>query len=101
MFQGQTAPCVSAERDIAMLSNLILYRSLTQTQKAAATLERERVENRVIRVPRAIAGEGCSYCVRLTQRDLFRALACLAEKDLSPRRIYVTAGDGNFEEVRL
>ena len=84
-----------------MLSNLILYRSLTQTQKAAAVLEHEGVENRIIRVPRAIAGEGCSYCVRLAQRDLFRALACLAERELSPGRIYVTAGDGNFEEVRL
>ena len=84
-----------------MLSNLILYRSLTQTQKAGATLDREGVENRIVRVPRSISGEGCSYCVRLAQRDLFRALVLLAEKDLSPRRVYVTAGDGNFEEVRL
>ena len=84
-----------------MLSNLILYRSLTQTQKAGAALEREGIANRVIRAPRAISGEGCSHCVRLAQRDLFRALAFLAEIGLSPRRIYVTAGDGNFEEVRL
>ena len=84
-----------------MLSNLMLYRSLTQTQKANAALEREGIPNRVIRVPRAVSGDGCSHCVRLGQRDLFRALACLADMDLSPRRVYVTAGDGNFEEVRL
>jgi hypothetical protein len=84
-----------------MLSNLILYRSLTQTQKASSALEREGIPNRVIRTPRTIAGDGCSHCVRLSQRDLFRALAFLTDLDLSPQRIYVTAGDGNFEEVRL
>ena len=84
-----------------MLSNLILYRSLTQTQKASAALDRKGIRNRIIRAPRAVSGEGCSHCVRLAQWDLVRALAVLAELDLAPRRIYVTAGDGNFEEVRL
>lgn len=84
-----------------MLSNLILYPSLTQTQKSGAVLEREGIQNRIIRAPRMLSREGCSHCVRLAQRDLFRALAVLAEVNLTPRRIYVTAGDGNFEEVRL
>lgn len=84
-----------------MLSNLILYRSLTQTQKASAVLEREGIQNRIVRAPRAISGEGCSHCIRLAQRDLFRALEYLNEADLPPRLVYVTAGDGNFEEVNL
>ena len=84
-----------------MLSNLILYRSLTQTQMASAALGRERVQNHVIRAPRTIARDGCSYCIRLAQRDLFHALESLKKQDLLPRRIYVTAGDGIFEEVRL
>ena len=84
-----------------MLSNLILYRSLTQTQKAGAVLDRDGIRNVIVRAPKAISSEGCSHCIRLAQRDLFRALNFLTEADLSPRRIYVTAGDGNFEEVRL
>ena len=84
-----------------MLSNLILYRSLTQTQKASSALERKRIQNRIVRVPRALSGEGCSSCVRLAQYDLFRALEYLKRIDLPPRRIYVTAGDGNYEEVLL
>ncbi len=84
-----------------MLSNLILYRSLTQTQKASAVLEREGIQNHIIRAPRSISWEGCSHCIRLPQRDLFRALESLKRTELPPRRIYVTAGDGNFEEVRL
>ena len=84
-----------------MLSNLILYRSLTQTQKASSALEQERIQNRIVRVPRALAGEGCSSCVRLAQRDLYQALACLDRTGLKPRIIYVTAGDGNYEEVKL
>ena len=59
---GAGLALVSAGRDIAMLSNLILYRSLTQTQKASAALEREGIPNRVIRTPRAISGDGCSHC---------------------------------------
>ena len=84
-----------------MLSNLILYRSLTQTQMASVSLEKERIKNHIIRVPRMIAGEGCSYCLRLAQQDLFRALQHLKHHNLMPKRIYVTAGDGIFEEVRL
>lgn len=84
-----------------MLSNLILYRSLTQTQKASSVLDRDGIENRVIRAPKAVSVEGCSHCVRLAQRDLFRALDRLNMHGLFPRKVYVTAGDGNFEEVRL
>lgn len=92
---------VSTGRDLAMLSNLILYRSLTQTQKASAALDRESIPNRIIRAPKAISTEGCSHCIRLPQRDLFRALEHLKKTGQFPRRIYVTAGDGNFEEVHL
>lgn len=88
-------------RDLIMLSNLILYRSLTQTQKASAALDRIGIENRIIRAPKAVAGEGCSHCVRLAQRDLFRALEYLTQRGLLPSRVYVTAGDGNFEEVPI
>ncbi len=84
-----------------MLSNLILYRSLTQTQKASAALHRIGVENQIIRAPKTVAGEGCSHCVRLAQRDLFPALARLSEQGISPVRVYVTAGDGKFEEVPI
>ena len=84
-----------------MLSNLILFRSLTQTQKASTALDRESISNRIIRAPKAISTEGCSSCIRLPQRDLFQALACLKKIDLFPRRVYVTAGDGNYEEVYL
>ena len=88
-------------KEFAMLSNLILYRSLTQTQKASAALGREGIPNRVIRAPRAVSTEGCGHCVRLAQRDLFRALSYLNRIGLSPRRVFVTAGDGNYEEVPI
>jgi len=84
-----------------MLSTLILYRSLTQTQKASATLGQKGIKNRIVRTPGTIAGDGCSYCIRMEQRDLFRALEYLKRVDMSPNRLYVTAGNGNFEEVHL
>jgi len=84
-----------------MLSNLILYHSLTQTQKASSELTYEGIKNRIIRAPGKLSKEGCSYCIRISQRDLFRAYEFLQAKNLIPLRIFVTAGDGNFEEVHL
>ena len=84
-----------------MLSNLILYHSLTQTQKASSELTYVGIKNRIIRAPGKLSKEGCSYCIRISQRDLFCAYEFLQAQNLIPLRIFVTAGDGNFEEVRL
>ena len=84
-----------------MLINLLLYRSLTRAQRAAGILYAEGIQNTVIRAPKAVSGEGCGHSVRLAQRDLPRALSLLDSRGLEPRKIFVTAGDGNFEEVRI
>ena len=85
-----------------MLSNLILDRSLTQTQKAAAALEREGVENRVIRVPRVIAGEGCSYCasdMRLPVETLVTVIGNLIENAFESMNSKGPAYDGKKELI--
>lgn len=89
------------ERKCAMLYYLIVCRSLTFAQRTAASLERVGITTRILRSPTVIAGEGCSHCVKIIQRDLPKALQTLQKLSLSPKRIFITAGDGNYQEVDL
>ena len=84
-----------------MLYYLIVCRSLTDAQRTAAALERAGITARVLRSPKSIAGEGCSHSVKVSQRSLPDALRVLERAALRPKRIFVTAGDGSYQEVEL
>ena len=84
-----------------MLYYLIICRSLTYAQRTAAALERSGITARIQRTPSSIAGEGCSHCVRISQRYLPEALKALERAGLTPKRIYITAGEGSYQEVGL
>ena len=64
-------------------------------------LERAGISARILRSPKSIAGEGCSHCVKISQRSLPDALRILRRVDLTPKRIFITAGDGSYQEVEL
>ena len=68
-----------------MLYYLIVCRSLTYA----------------LRSPKSIAGEGCSHSVKISQRSLPEALLVLQRADLTPKRIFITAGAGSYQEVEL
>ena len=84
-----------------MLYYLIVCRSLTYAQRTAAALERAGISAYIMRSPKSIAGEGCSHSVKIAQRHLTQALQILNRAGLSPTRIYITAGDGSYQEVAL
>ena len=84
-----------------MLYYLIVCRSLTYAQRTAAALERAGITARVLRSPKSISGEGCSHSVRISKRALTDALRILQRVGLSPRRVYLSAGDGSYQEVPL
>ncbi len=84
-----------------MFIHLLLYRSTTRAQRASAALEREGIPNRVARAPKAVSGEGCSQSLQINQGYLQRALTVLKPLGMEPRRIFVSAGDENYEEVRF
>ena len=84
-----------------MLYYLIVCRSLTYAQRTAAALERTGITARVLRSPKSIAGEGCSHSVKISQRSLPEALLVLQRADLPPKRIFITAGAGSYQEVEL
>jgi len=89
------------ERNYAMLYYLIVCRSLTYAQRTAAALERAGITARILRSPKSVAGEGCSHSVKISQRKLPDALRVLERAGLSPKRVFITAGDGSYQEVEL
>lgn len=84
-----------------MLYYLIVCRSLTYAQRTAAALERAGITAHILRSPRSIAGEGCGYSVKISQRRLADALRVLHRVMLEPKRIFITTGDGSYREVEL
>ncbi len=84
-----------------MLYYLIVCRSLTSAQRTAAALERAGITARILRSPKSVAGEGCSHSVKISQRRLPDALRVLERAGLSPKRVFITAGEGSYQEVEL
>ena len=84
-----------------MVYYLILCRSLTYAQRTAAALERAGITARILRSPKLIDQEGCSHCVKVSERSLTAALVALNRAMLTPKRIFLQAADGGYREVGL
>ena len=84
-----------------MLYSLIVCRSLTYAQRTAAVLGRGGITATIFRSPRAIAQEGCSYCVRVARQRLTDALLLLGRAGLPPKRVLMLTQDGLYQEVVL
>ena len=86
---------------IQMIYYLIVCRSLTQAQRTRLVLDQAGIAVQLLRSPGTILREGCSYCVKLSEKNLAGALRVLAQAELSPRRIFLQEGDGSYQEVLL
>ncbi|MEG2419917.1 MAG: DUF3343 domain-containing protein [Oscillospiraceae bacterium] len=84
-----------------MVYYLIICHSLTSAQRTASVLEQAGISANVLRTPTSIAGKGCSYAVKLSQRRLPDALVLLKRAQLEPRRVYLSTVEGGYEEARL
>ncbi len=84
-----------------MVYYLMVCRSLTYAQRTAAMLERAGITARVLRSPKVIDREGCSHCVKIAERSLTPSLVVLNRVGLTPRRIFLQAGEGDYREVGL
>ena len=83
-----------------MVSYLILCRSLTYAQRTARVLKQAGVGSLVMRTPRSIAGEGCGYCVKISEQWLSKALLLLRREGLEPKQVYIQTGENSFREVK-
>lgn len=84
-----------------MVYYLIVCRSLTYAQRTAAALERAGITARILRSPKLIDRDGCSHCVKVSERNLTAALVILNRAGLTPKRVFLQAEDGGYREVGL
>ena len=84
-----------------MVYYLIMCRSLTYAQKVARTLERAGVTATVMRTPKGISKEGCSYCVKISERRFAQAMRALKESETPFTRVYKQAQSGEIREVMV
>ena len=86
---------------IQMVYYLIICRSLTYAQRTEAALSKSGITATILRAPKSVDSEGCSHAVRVSERNLASALVILARVGLSPKRLFVFAGEGNYTVVLL
>ena len=84
-----------------MLHYLIICRSLTYAQRTASLLERAGISAYIMRSPKSADAEGCSHAVRVRERNIALALKILAREEMSPKRVFLLAEDGSYQEVFL
>ena len=80
-----------------MVHYIIICRSLTYAQRTAKVLERAGITAIVMRPPEDIMGEGCTYGVKLRQRNLAQALKLLKDAGMSHGKVYLLRPNGSVE----
>lgn len=84
-----------------MIWYLIMCRSLTYAQGAVRVLERAGITATILRSPKGVSREGCSYSVKVSKRNIQRALAVLNDYKVQYGKIYETNTYGELREVFL
>ena len=78
---------------------LIMCRSLTYAQRAAATLERAGITATLARAPQQLTANGCGYCVTVSGSRFNAALGVLAKGNVPHGKLYRAEPDGRYVEV--
>lgn len=82
-----------------MVHYMIICRSLTYAQRTARAMENAGITAIVMRSPTEISGSDCSYCVKISEKNLALALMVMKRAGLDPGRIYLKRSDGSSDEV--
>lgn len=64
------------------------FRSITTAQLAAAALDRAGIPHVLLRTPKAMAGQGCGYSLRIAQMRAEQAARLLRQENITFQRIY-------------
>jgi len=78
---------------------LIMCRSLTNAQRAAALLERKGISAGIIKAPQGISSGGCGYALSL-QKGFFEASLLLKNNRLLSGKRFVRNASGEYVEVK-
>lgn len=80
---------------------LLLSRSITHAQRINSSLEAVGIHSSFFRPPIGLTDKGCSYAVKVAEKEFRSALVRLKKTDLMPVRVFYTLGDGTYREIRL
>ena len=80
---------------------LIMCRSLTYAQRIVQTFERAGISAWLVHSPASISPAGCSYSVKIHQRNLSVALKLLHQFHHPYVGVYVGSENQGYQEVNL
>jgi len=78
---------------------IILCRSLTRTQRAAAALQSAGVFASVTKAPQRANPGGCAYGVKIGERNLAAAREVLRRENIACGKLFRVLPNGALEEV--
>jgi len=79
---------------------IILCRSVTAAQRAARLLQSEGIFAAVTKAPQRTNPGGCTYGVKVSERNLQRALAALKAGGVRIGGVFALHPDGRITEVQ-
>ena len=80
---------------------IIMFRSLTLAQRGARELERFGISAAVTKAPIHTTDQGCSYCIRLSDARLNKAMSILRDRGIGFGRVFRIGTDEEYREVQL
>lgn len=84
-----------------MENYIIMCRSITHAQRGAHLLERANVRVGIVKAPQGASTEGCSYGLRVSGRNMYKALEILKRAGVRFGHVFMLHADGNVSEVEL
>lgn len=78
---------------------IILCRSLTRSQRAAAALQRAGIFASVTKAPQRANPGGCAYGVKIGERNLAAGRAVLRQDGIDCGKLFRVSPAGELEEV--
>lgn len=78
---------------------IIMCRSLTLAQKASGRLQNAGIFASVTKAPQSANPGGCTYGVKVGERNLTPALSVLQQSGIRYGKVFALWGDGSISEV--
>ena len=79
----------------------ITFRSITLAQRGEALLRRANLHCAMHRTPKSLSQRGCSYSLRVADRDAQAAVTLLRDEAVGFGKLYAISDDGAAEELRI
>lgn len=79
----------------------ITFRSVTFAQRAERVLNTAGIHCTLLRTPKWMEAQGCSYSLRIWAAEITPAIEMLRKNQVSWRKIYAQKSDGILEELGL